>query len=102
MRIHRSRDLLLDSPTVRLRSLTAEERQIDNFEYWHDRVVALKQVFDEARPANIRQLWYDRRQTHQWFTFWAVLLAGGVSTLLCLVQIVLGATQVWIAFRGHR
>jgi hypothetical protein len=98
MRIQKSRDLLLDSLPVRLRSLNAEERQIDNFKYWHDRLVVLKQVFDEARPADIWQLWYDRRQTHQWYTFWVVVLIGGIGILLGSVQVVLGSLQVWIAY----
>ena len=33
-----------------------------NFEYWHDRLVILKQTFDKAEPRNIKQLWYDRRK----------------------------------------
>jgi hypothetical protein len=102
MRIQKSRDLLLDSLPVRLRSLNAEERQIDNFEYWHDRLVVLKQVFDEARPASIRQLWYDRRQTHQWYTFWVVVLISGVTFLLGFVSVVLSALQVRIAYDAYR
>jgi hypothetical protein len=102
MRIQKSRDLLLDSLPVRLRSLNAEERQIDNFEYWHDRLVVLKQVFDEARPASMRQLWYDRRQTHQWYTLWVVVLISGVALLLGFVQVVLSALQLRIAYDGYR
>lgn len=93
MRMPKRRDLLLDSSPVRLGSLNAAERQIDNFPFWHNRLVVLKQVFDETRPATIRQLWYDQRQTHQWYTFWAVLLIGGVSILVALAQIVLSASQ---------
>src|SRR4051812_258653 len=30
--------------------LGADARQIENFHYWHDRLVVLKQVFDEGEP----------------------------------------------------
>ena len=32
-----------------------KERQIGNFEFWHDRLVMLKQAFDEADPKTVRQ-----------------------------------------------
>jgi hypothetical protein len=34
--------------------LRLDERQLKNFRYWHDRLVILKQAFDESRPATSR------------------------------------------------
>lgn len=42
--------------------LKVKERQTENFEYWHDQLVILKQAFDEAEPRNIKQWWHDRRK----------------------------------------
>jgi len=50
--------------------LTTEERQIENFSFWHDRLGILKRVFDEAEPSTIVQWWCDRRRRVQWYTFW--------------------------------
>ena len=32
-----------------------KERQIGNFEFWHNRLVMVKQAFDEADPKTVRQ-----------------------------------------------
>jgi hypothetical protein len=47
-KFQKRRNLPLDPLARECGQLKVEERQIDNFEYWHDRLVILKQVFDEA------------------------------------------------------
>ncbi|KAH6677287.1 hypothetical protein B0J14DRAFT_615536 [Halenospora varia] len=42
--------------------LKAAHRKIQKFEFWHDRLVMLKQAFDEAAPKTVRQWWSDRRK----------------------------------------
>ncbi|PGH13127.1 hypothetical protein AJ79_03834 [Helicocarpus griseus UAMH5409] len=41
--------------------LRANDRHIEHFKYWHDRLVILKQYFDESRPSTLSQWWRDRR-----------------------------------------
>jgi hypothetical protein len=78
-----------------------EERQIENFQYWHDRLVILKQVFDEAEPSNIRQWWNDRRKRVQWYTFWvAAAVVLTLTIFFGLVQSVEGAIQVYYAAKS--
>jgi hypothetical protein len=77
--------------------LKVKERQIENFEHWHDGLVILKQVFDEAEPSNIKQWWYDRRRRVQWYTFWVAALVLGLTILFGLIQRVEGALQVYLA-----
>ena len=90
--------LNLDPTAIKLQHLTAEDRQISNFHYWHDRLVILKQVFDEAEPKSISQWWKDRRKPVQWYNFWfAVALIAGLTVFFGLVQSVEGAMQVWYA-----
>lgn len=59
--------LPLDPQARECGQLKVEERQIEKFEIWRDRLVVLKQVFDEAEPSNIRQWWHDRRRRVQWY-----------------------------------
>lgn len=59
----------LDPRLVRCGHLRADDRQIENFIFWRDRLVILKQVFDEAQPSTLSQWWYDRRNGVQWYTF---------------------------------
>lgn len=77
--------------------LKVKERQIENFEYWHDRLVILKQVFDEAEPSNIRQWWCDRRRRVQWYTFWVAALVLGLTIFFGLIQSIEGALQVYLS-----
>ena len=79
-------------------NLNAEKRQIENFRYWHDRLVILKEVYDEARPNTLSQWWYDRRNGVQWYTFWVALWVLILTIIFGFVQCVEGGLQVYIAF----
>ncbi|KAF4625860.1 hypothetical protein G7Y89_g12304 [Cudoniella acicularis] len=80
--------LPLDATARECGQLKVEERQIDNFEYWHDRLVILKQVFDEAEPNSVRQWWCDRRKRVQWYTFWVAAIVLALTIVFGLVQCV--------------
>lgn len=77
--------------------LKSEERQIDNFVFWHDRIVMLKQAYDEAEPSGVLQWWHDRRKKVQWYTFWVAALVLGLTIFFGLVQCIEGGIQVYYA-----
>jgi len=79
--------------------LIADERQIESFSYWRDRLVVLKQVYDESRPNTIAQWWHDRRNGVQWYTFWVAMLVLFLTVFFGLVQSIEGALQVYASFR---
>jgi len=56
----------LDQRLSQCGMLKTDDRQIDKFKFWRDRLVMVKQVFDEAQPKTISQWWYDRRNGVQW------------------------------------
>lgn len=78
--------------------LQINERQLENFHYWHDRLVILKQAFDQSRPSNISQWWYDRRNGDQRSTFWVAIIVLVLTIFFGLVQSIEGALQVYKAF----
>jgi len=80
--------------------LKVSERKIEKFEYYHDRLVILKQVFDEAEPRNITQWWHDRRKKVQWYTFWVAALVLALTIFFGLIQCVEGALQVYLAWKA--
>jgi hypothetical protein len=88
----------LDSKAVKCGRLKAKDRQIENFGYWHDRLVILKQFFDEAEPSTLSQWWCDRRKKVQWYTFWVAALVLALTIFFGLIQCVEGALQVYKAF----
>jgi hypothetical protein len=73
----------------------AADRRIENYVYWQDRLIRLKDAFDEARPATLAQWWNDRRDGVQWYTLW---LAIAFTVFFGLIQSVEGAIQVYKAF----
>lgn len=75
-----------------------EDRQIENFVFWHDRLVILKGFFDEAEPSTLSEWWYDRRKKVQWYTFWVAAVVLILTVFFGLVQSVEGGMQVWKAF----
>jgi len=91
----------LDLNVIHCGSLRADERQIDHFCFWHDRLVILKQVFDDSHPRAIFQWWHDRRNGVQWYTFWLAVWVLILTVFFGLVQAVEGALQVYKSYHPN-
>ncbi|KAL1647950.1 hypothetical protein SLS58_002274 [Diplodia intermedia] len=89
----------LDPMAAKHGSLRAEDRIIDNFYYWKDRLCILKTEFDEGTPKTFRQWWYDRRSGPQWYTFWIAIVVLVLTVFFGLIQSLEGAMQVYKAFQ---
>jgi len=89
--------LCVDERVALCGNLQLEHRQIQHFYFWRDRLILLKEAYDEARPMSLRQWWYDRRNGPQWCTFWVAVLVLLITTALGVVQCIEGAFQ---AFRS--
>lgn len=90
----------IDPRLARCGSLRTRERRLENFNYWHDQLVILKQAFDESSPRNISQWWFDRRNGVQWYTFWIAILVFAVTIFFGVVQSVEGALQVYLSYKS--
>jgi hypothetical protein len=88
----------IDREVVKCGQLKVDERQIENFTFWHDRLVILKEVFDESRPSTLAQWWWDRRNGVQWYTFWVAVLVLFLTIFFGMVQSIEGALQVYKAY----
>jgi hypothetical protein len=89
---------VLDTMLLKCGSLRLDDRQFDKFYFWHDRLVILKQAFDESRPAGLMQWWFDRRNGAQWYTFWVAIVVLVLTIFFGMVQTVLGVLQVYKAY----
>lgn len=78
--------------------LKTDNRQIEKFVHWHDRLVVLKQVFDEATPRTLSQWWHDRRNGVQWWTFWVAIVVLSLTLMFGFIQCITGIMQVYAAF----
>ena len=74
--------------------LSTASRQIELFRCWRDRLVILKQVFDDSEPQTIKQWWSDRRSGVRCATFWVGFVVVLLTILFDLAQSVEGALQV--------
>ncbi len=89
------------SPDARLAlcgNLQAEQRQIESFKFWRDRLVILKQAYDDATPRSLAHWWRDRRDGVQWYNFWVAILVLAITVLLGIIQCIEGALQIYQAY----
>jgi hypothetical protein len=90
----------LDSRVTQLPILRIEDRQIDKFQFWRQRLTILKQAYDETEPNTISQWWYDRRRGPQWYTFWVAIIVLGLTVFFGFAQTIEGAIQVYFAWHS--
>ncbi|KAI0432398.1 hypothetical protein F5Y09DRAFT_329723 [Xylaria sp. FL1042] len=93
-----SSPFLIDSRVALCGNLPAEDRQIERFRFWRDRLIILKQVYDDATPKTMQQWWHDRRNGERWFTFWVAVLVLIITITLGLIQCVESTLQVYKAY----
>ncbi|KAI0404883.1 hypothetical protein F4802DRAFT_597816 [Xylaria palmicola] len=90
----------LDPLLAECGSLATHERRFENFHYWNNRLVILKQALDESRPTTLSQWWFDRRNGVQWYTFWVAILVFLVTIFFGLIQSLEGALQVYFSWKA--
>jgi hypothetical protein len=90
--------LNIDKELTKCGRLKPHARQIGKFRFWHDRLVLLKQAYDQSQPRTISQLWYDRRNTLQWYTFWIAISVFLLAIVFGMVQSIEGALQTYKAY----
>lgn len=87
----------LDQRLLKLPTLELQQRQIDCFDFWRDRLVMLKTCYNEAQPLKPKQLFYDRRDGPRFFQ-----VVNNVAILmLTLVTIAFGAAQLAFAVKQY-
>ena len=88
----------IDAGMMKCHRLRADDRQIEKFHFWRERLSILKQIFDESEPKTLSQWWFDRRKGPQWYTFWVAIAVLALILLFGLVQSIEGALQVYKAW----
>ena len=97
---NKRKGLSLDSKAGSYNAPNASERQIERFQYWRDRLVILKQAFDDSEPSGIASWWYDDRKKVQWYTFWVAAAVLLLTVVFGLLQSISGIVQAWAAVRA--
>jgi hypothetical protein len=76
--------------------LGSDSAQLD-FPIFGTRLLALQNHNLRQQPNKVRDLWRDRRNPLQWYTFWAVIWVGGISIVLGALQLAVSAAQLYFA-----
>jgi hypothetical protein len=88
----------IDTNLLRCDKMRPESRCMEEFKFWRDRLIILKEKFDEPRRTSIGQFWHDRRNKVQWYTFWIAFMVLGLTIFFGVVQSIEGAMQVYKAY----
>ena len=67
---------------------------LHDFLHFGERLSTLQAYGISQNPSRLKDLWNDRRNPLQFFTFWAVIIVGGLSITLSFVQVLLTASQL--------
>jgi hypothetical protein len=54
---------------------------------------------DSKQPQTLRQLWKDNRDALTYYTFWGVIIFGGLSVLPAFFSLTIGIAQTVAAFK---
>lgn len=65
-----------------------------DFPVLRGRIASLQQQMHNLKPRGWREIWKDKRDSAQWYTFWAVIIFGGSGIIFAAVQVVLQAAQL--------
>jgi hypothetical protein len=68
----------------------------DDFPMFGQRLAKLQEFCLRQQPSKLRDLWRDRRNPLQWYTFWAVVIIGGTSTVFAVLQFLVSLAQLII------
>jgi sterol desaturase/sphingolipid hydroxylase (fatty acid hydroxylase superfamily) len=71
----------------------------DDFPVFGQRLLALQRYNRRHQPSKITDLWRNRQNPLQWYTFWAVLVVGGSGLLLAILQLIIGVLQLVYTIR---
>lgn len=69
-----------------------------DFPFFGDRLSKLQDFALMQSPSNWRTVWWDRRDVPRFWTLWAVMVFGGASIVIGIVQVVLTVAQVAAAY----
>lgn len=70
-----------------------------DFAVYGERLGKIQRYIGQRQPRRLLEMWRDRRNPEKFFTFWAVIIFGGVTVILSLVQIALTAGQLVLSYK---
>jgi hypothetical protein len=75
---------------------------VSDFPILSARFYRIQAHIDSIQPNRIASLWRDKRDILRWYTFWAVVVIGGLNLIVATFQAALALAQVIIAEKSLR
>ena len=69
-----------------------------DFPFLADRLLSLQEFSVTQCPSDWRSVWRDRRDMARFWTLWAVMVFGGASIIIGIIQVVLAVAQLVAAY----
>jgi hypothetical protein len=70
------------------------------FPIFETRLRELRHYMDGRKPRGLRQLWKDNRDSLNYYTFWGVIVLGGLGVFLAICSLAVSIAQTIAAFRA--
>lgn len=71
--------------------MQARASKLEEFCYWRPQLLELYHIYQQP-PVSILQMWHDRRNPMQWYTFW-------LAALIAILSLVFGSLGTYIGFK---
>jgi hypothetical protein len=81
-------------------SLSKNSIPYAHFPVFETRLRQLRHYMDSQKPRGFRQLWHDKRDSLNYYTFWGVIIFGGVSVFLAFFSLAVSVAQTVASFRA--
>jgi len=72
---------------------------LSDFDHWRNRLLELHQIF-HAPPVGWTQIWADRRNPLQWYTFWIAIIILVLTIVFGVISSVTAIIQTYIAYES--
>jgi hypothetical protein len=86
---------------IEMGAIEPSTRKVQQFPYWRDRILLLRDAYDNAEPRDVKTWWYDKRNRFQRSTVLFAVIVLILTVLFGLIQSVTGIMQVYVAFRTN-
>jgi hypothetical protein len=68
---------------------------VSSFQFLRTRLGRLKDYLDNMKPKTWREMWRDRRNSPEWWTFWTVLTVGSLGLTLSTISTIATVLALW-------
>jgi hypothetical protein len=74
---------------------------LSDFDHWRNRLLELHQIF-HSPPVGWTQIWADRRNPLQWYTFWIAIVILILTIIFGIISSVTGIFQTYLSYESVR